>query len=51
LTSLHTLICLVWRQEGHPVSKNKSLQTTPNNESQDLIGGNYPTHASMEKRM
>jgi len=30
---------LVWRQEGHPVSKNKSLQTTPNNESQDLIGG------------
>jgi len=49
--SLHTLICLVWRQEGHLVSKNKSLQTTPNNESQDLIGGNHPTHASMEKRM
>jgi len=36
---------LVWRQEGHPVSKNKSLQTIPNNESQDLIGGNHPTHA------
>jgi len=42
VSSLHTLI---WRQEGHPVSKNKSLQTFPNNESQDLIGGNHPTHA------
>jgi len=36
--------------EGHPVSKNKSLQTIPNNESQYLIGV-HPTHASMEKWM